>query len=95
MYYVYVLKSEKDKKHYIGSTSDLSRRIDDHSVGKVSSTCARRPFKLIYFEKYETRAIAEKRERFFKTGKGYEVLKNGSSRIPVGRLRDRIAGEYD
>ncbi len=76
MYYVYVLRSGKDSKHYIGSTTDLDRRVEDHNAGKVLSTRDRRPFELIYSEKFKTKDIAEKRERFFKTGKGYDVLRN-------------------
>lgn len=76
MQYVYVLKSRKDSKHYIGSTVDLNRRVKDHNEGKVPSTCYRRPFDLVHFEKFETEDIAKKREKFFKTGKGYDTLKN-------------------
>lgn len=76
MCYVYVLKSKKDSKHYIGSTIDLDRRVEDHNAGKVSSTRDRRPFELIYFEKFETKPLAEKKEKYFKTGDGRVVLKN-------------------
>ena len=76
MYYVYILRSGKDSKHYIGSTADLNRRVEDHNAGKVSSTRDRKPFELIHFEKFETKGIAEKREKFFKSGKGYDALKN-------------------
>jgi len=76
MYYVYILRSGKDSKHYIGLTTNLDRRVKDHNAGKVSSTRDRKPFELVYFEKFETKDIAEKREKFFKTGKGYDTLKN-------------------
>jgi len=76
MYYFYILRSGKDSKHYIGLTTNLDRRVKDHNAGKVSSTRDRKPFELVYFEKFETKDIAEKREKFFKTGKGYDTLKN-------------------
>jgi predicted GIY-YIG superfamily endonuclease len=35
MFYVYVLPSEADDGLYIGFTTDLRRRIDDHQAGGV------------------------------------------------------------
>ncbi len=74
MYYVYVLKSIKDGKRYIGFTDNLERRISEHNYGKVKSTKNRRPLALIYSEEYSTKKEAMSRERFFKTGKGREFL---------------------
>jgi len=34
MFYVYILKSEKDGKLYIGYTNDLKRRLEEHNSGK-------------------------------------------------------------
>ena len=50
MYYVYILKSEKDKKFYTGYTKNLKLRFEQHCNGKVGSTKNRRPLKLIYYE---------------------------------------------
>ena len=75
MFYVYVLKSQRDFKRYIGQTENLQKRFDDHNLGLCKSTKSRRPFELIYFEKFNTRSEAMKRERFFKSGKGREFLK--------------------
>ena len=49
-FYVYVLLSLKDRKHYMGYTTDLRKRVEEHKKGLVFSTKARRPFSLIYFE---------------------------------------------
>ncbi len=76
MFYVYVLKSLKDKKRYIGYTSNLEIRIKAHNEGKVKSTKNRVPLKLVYSEEYELKREAMQREKFFKTGKGREFLKN-------------------
>lgn len=62
MYYVYVLKSQKDLKLYTGSTIDLRKRFKEHNDGKVFSTRARRPFDIIYFEAYKSEKDARKRE---------------------------------
>lgn len=66
MFYLYLLQSEKDKKFYIGSTSNLQLRFKQHSEGKVKSTSYRRPFKLIYYESYSNKGLAEDRERKLK-----------------------------
>jgi len=50
MHYIYVLKSLKDNKFYIGYTNDLRKRIELHNAGRVESTKLRKPFDLIYYE---------------------------------------------
>ncbi|HEY4755449.1 MAG TPA: GIY-YIG nuclease family protein [Ignavibacteriaceae bacterium] len=76
MYFVYILKSLKDHKRYIGFTSDLERRILEHNSGLVKSTRNRKPFELIYTEEFEIKEQAMDREKFFKSGKGREFLKS-------------------
>ena len=76
MHYVYILKSLKDEKYYYGSTSNLDKRLASHNSGKVRSTKFRRPLKIIYFESFETKSEAIKRELFFKSKSGYFWLKS-------------------
>ena len=76
LFYTYILKSLKDNKYYYGSTEDLQRRIKYHNSGKVRSTKNRRPFVIHYFEEYNSKTEAIKRESFFKTKPGYLWLKN-------------------
>lgn len=66
MYYVYIIKSLKDKKLYIGSTNNLQRRLKEHNDGKVISTKPRIPFELIYYEAYKAEKDARKREKNLK-----------------------------
>jgi len=75
MYYVYVLKSLKDKKLYTGSTDNLENRLKAHTEGSVTATKVRRPLKLIYYEAFLNKTDARKEELFYKTGYGREVLK--------------------
>lgn len=76
MYYVYVLKSKKDCKLYIGSTTDLKRRFQEHQEGKVPSTKPRRPLEVVYYESYKAEEDAREREHQLKKGKrAYEQLK--------------------
>ena len=76
MYYVYVIKSEKNGKHYIGYSEDLESRLLSHNLGKVRSTKAYKPYKVIYKEEYKDKTAARKREIFLKSGQGREQLKN-------------------
>jgi len=62
MFSVYILKSLKDNKFYIGVTNDLRRRIGEHNSGKSPSTAPRAPFKLIYCESYISEKDAKHRE---------------------------------
>ncbi len=69
-FFVYVLQSYKDNKRYVGMTIDIVRRFHEHNAGKVISTKARRPFKLVLQERYNTREEARQREKYFKTASG-------------------------
>ena len=75
MFYVYVLKSQRDSTLYIGLTHDLARRLQQHNRGHGRSTRAKRPFVLLLFERFETRAAARAREKYYKSGFGREILK--------------------
>jgi len=75
MYYVYILKSLKDLKLYIGRTDNLKRRVGEHHLGKVSSTKNRRPLLLIFYEAFLGKGDSVRRERYFKTSKGKSSLK--------------------
>lgn len=76
MYYVYVLKSEKDGNWYTGYTDNLQKRINEHSLGLNTSTKDRRPFKLIYYEASINEKDAKAREKYLKSGMGKRYLKN-------------------
>jgi len=71
---VYILFSLKDKKFYVGYTTNLKLRYQQHQNGEVRSTFYRRPVKLIYYEAYSDEANAKRRELFYKSGRGRETL---------------------
>ena len=68
MFTLYVLKSNKDNKLYIGSTHNLSRRLNEHMLGLVKSTKHRRPLALVYKEEFTIKQDATRREKYFKGG---------------------------
>ncbi len=74
MYYVYVLKSEKDGLRYIGSGEDVFERLRRHNKGDYRFTKGHRPWKVVYKEVYNSRSEAMRRERFLKSGQGRKFL---------------------
>lgn len=76
MYYVYILKSKKDNKLYVGKTKDLRRRFSEHNSGRVISIKNRTPFKLLFYEAFKSKTDAGRDELFFKSGYGQEVIKD-------------------
>jgi len=75
-YYVYVLQSEKDRSFYIGLTSDIQKRLKEHTSGEVSTTKSRRPLKLVYWEGCLNQKDAARREKYLKTTWGKRFIKN-------------------
>lgn len=73
-YYVYIIQSEKDGSYYIGSTQDLSERIERHNQGRSQYTKAKRPWKLVYYEEHPSRSAAMKREMEIKRKKGHRTF---------------------
>lgn len=76
MFYTYVLLSIKDNMLYIGYSTNLKHRIDQHNKGLVPATKDRRPLRLMYYEACLTKEKALQREKYFKTGFGRNFLKN-------------------
>jgi len=75
MHYVYILKSEKDNRLYIGCSSDLKNRIKNHNEGLVDATKHRRLLELIYYEAYNDKKLAREREiQLKKFGSSYQGL---------------------
>lgn len=62
MNYTYILEC-KDGTYYTGWTNNLEKRLKDHNDGKGAKyTKARLPVSLIYYEEYETKEDAMRRE---------------------------------
>lgn len=76
MFYVYILKSRKDGKLYIGFTNDLKNRVSEYNNSKNKSTSTRAPLVLVYYEAYQSKGDAMRREKQLKYfGKAYGQLK--------------------
>ena len=76
MYHMYLLKSEKDGRLYVGYTSDLERRLKAHNAGFVTYTRKYLPWVLSYYESFLSLEDAKKREKALKHfGGAYKHLK--------------------
>ena len=73
---VYILFSQKLNKYYVGSTSDLNRRLSEHNRGKEKFTKTGLPWQLVYFETCELLADARKREKEIKNRKSRTYIEN-------------------
>lgn len=73
-YYTYVLLSKANGDLYVGSTENLENGIKLHNKGRVKSTKAHRPWKLVKKYVFSSRAKAVHMERHLKTGQQKELL---------------------
>ena len=78
IFYVYVLKNTIANRKYIGQTNDLDRRISEHNGTNTNPRRYTSKFsgkwELVYFEEYQTRSEAMKREKWLKSGTGRNWL---------------------
>jgi len=74
MFHVYVLRSNKNGRRYIGSCQDIADRVRQHNNGVSKATRHGIPWSLIHTETFSTRAEAVRKERYFKTGRGRDEL---------------------
>jgi len=80
MFYVYILQSKIDASFYIGQTENLEKRLLNHNEGLSKYTSRKKPWVVVYFEEYNTRTEAIKREQFLKKQRNkdfYNRLING------------------
>ncbi|PIZ64450.1 hypothetical protein CO051_04760 [Candidatus Roizmanbacteria bacterium CG_4_9_14_0_2_um_filter_39_13] len=71
---LYILKSEKYNRYYIGSTNNLKRRLAEHNLGKTLSTKFIRPLKAVFIQDYEMIEEARSIERKLKKFKSRIIL---------------------
>lgn len=76
MYYtVYILEDQKDKSWYIGFTTNLKGRLQDHLKKHSPYTSKKDKLELIYAELYLSKQDALGREKFLKSGAGHRFIK--------------------
>ena len=76
MFYVYLLESlSMPGQRYVGFTTDLKQRLDDHNAGKSPYTAKFKPWRLVTYIAFSDRATAESFERYLKSGSGHAFAK--------------------
>ena len=68
-YFVYLIISKyKNKKRfsYVGYTQNIKKRLNLHNSGKGAKFTRGKKWKLVYYEKYDTKSTAMKNEYKFK-----------------------------
>ncbi|MBA4138494.1 MAG: excinuclease ABC subunit C [Opitutus sp.] len=72
MNYVYLLESvARSGTRYVGLTSDLKSRLDDHNSGRSPHTRDARPWRLVVYVAFADVARAREFERYLKVGSGH------------------------
>ena len=86
-FYFYVIQSLVDGSYYKGQTNDLADRVKRHNDGRSSYTRAKRPWKLVHSEAYDSRREAAKREHYLKSPEGWidwrQLKKEIESRLGI------------
>lgn len=67
MFYVYLLKHTQNDDTYVGYTSDLKKRLEEHNASINTSTVRKSgKWEVIYYEAYSSQTDAQGRERKLK-----------------------------
>ena len=66
-YVVYVLKSQRVERYYVGSSEDVAARLALHNGPRARWTKRFQPWGVVHTEEFATRGEALKRERFLKS----------------------------
>jgi putative endonuclease len=92
MYYMYILKDAKER-YYIGSTDNLQRRLYEHNSGKTKLLKYKTPVDLVYYETFNTRSEACRREILVKKYKGGNAFKKLINNAHVAQVAEHFLGK--
>ena len=70
-HFVYVLRNaDPNPRFYVGLTSDVRRRMEDHNAGRCPHTARYRPWQLHVVIEFPDEPRAVRFERYLKSGSG-------------------------
>ncbi|MFH1375583.1 MAG: GIY-YIG nuclease family protein [Patescibacteria group bacterium] len=76
MYYVYIIRSDKDIDcYYVGYSENVRERLAVHNRGKVESTQKHKPWKLITRICFSNKKKAKDFEKYLKSHSGRAFFK--------------------
>lgn len=77
MFYVYILQSiDNPDSFYIGFTTDLKQRLDEHNSGKSVHTNKCKPWKIKNYFAFDSEIKAKHFETYLKSHSGRKFCKN-------------------
>ena len=80
MYHVYIIESELDKSWYYGFSENVEKRLHFHNEGNSTYTKSKRPWKLIFYRRFDIKTEALKFERYLKKTKNKNYIKKAYSK---------------
>jgi putative endonuclease len=88
--FVYIIKSPRANKHYVGSTTNLRKRLMDHNSGNGGKfTSLHRPWELVCYKscanEQEARLV-EKKIKAYKGGRAFRQIVENMEGWQSGRL---------
>ena len=76
VYFVYSIQSENNPdRYYVGLTTELARRLEEHNAGKSIHTNKFKPWKFTISVAFSDKTKAEKFEKYLKTSSGRAFCK--------------------
>ena len=74
-YFVYLIKTKPGyyKKSYVGYTNNLKKRLGLHNSGRGAKFTRGKKWKLVYYERYDSKSEAMKNE--YRLKKNYKLRK--------------------
>ncbi len=75
MYFVYIIRSQKDGSYYKGVTTNLEKRLEQHNSIKNRYTSNKQPFEMTWYCCFEDKMKAYDFERYLKSGSGFAFAK--------------------
>ena len=71
MHYIHLLRSQKSPEHtYVGYTTNIKERLEEHNSGKSYHTAKERPWRLVTFLGFDEKEKAYQFEKYLKSGSG-------------------------
>jgi putative endonuclease len=84
MFFTYVAQSiAKPEYLYKGHCQDLHMRLKQHNSGQTRSNRPYLPFRIIYYEAFDTLEKAIQNEKYWKTAAGRRYLQSKINNGPV------------
>lgn len=71
MYYTYILKSKIDSSKYIGVTTDLKQRLQQHNWKETKSNKSKAPFVVVWYCGFTKKEKAYDFEKYLKSSSGF------------------------